>query len=112
MLGISAFRAISTHVKAGATSMIEFPKLQHGAMGNRSVSFVSSAPVLVRMSEHPIESKGKDGKDVLPNVNVGDEGVVYVPANVPLAIASGQRVMYVRALDKDGIFCAAPMVSI
>ena len=110
MMGAIPSRTITRHIKGGVT-MLEFPAPAPGVASCRYVQFTSSVPALVRLSEKPIETKDKDGKDAPVLVNVGGEGVIYLPPDVPMNVVSGQRVIYVRSLDKDGIFCAAPLAS-
>lgn len=109
MLGAIPSRAITRPIKNSVT-MVEIPSASAGAATCRYAQFTSSVPALIRLAEKAIEEKDKDGKPIPVAVNAG-EGVIYLPPDVPVTVVSGQRVLYVRSLDKDGIFCAAPLAS-
>ncbi|MGL4443644.1 MAG: hypothetical protein ACRCU1_08465 [Alsobacter sp.] len=109
MLGAAPHRALTRSIKNSVT-MVELPSPAPGTATCRYVQLTSSVPALVRLAEKPIETKDKDGKDLPVTLSVG-ESVIYLPPDVPVTVVSGQRLIYVRSLDKDGIFCAAPLSS-
>lgn len=110
MLGAIPSRSITSSIKS-SVSMIEFPAPASGSPSCRYVQIMSSVPALVLLSEHPVTpTKDKDGKDTGVLVSMG-KGVIYIPPDVPVTVVSGQRIIYVRSLDKEGIFCAAPLAS-
>jgi hypothetical protein len=109
MFGASPLRALTRPIK-NVVSVHEIPAAPGGGVTCKGVQLTSSVAAIVKMSEKPIESKDKDGKDAPVTLSFG-EGVIYLPPDVPVTVISGQRFIYAKSLDKDGVFCAAPIVS-
>lgn len=103
--GVSPHRAITKRINAKTVIQVEPAAMSPGAVGCKYVHLVSSVPCLVRADEKAAAADAK------VSIDVGEEGVQYVPADVPVVILGARQVLTVRALERDGVFCAAPMAT-